>query len=179
MWFPSSQALPRTARSIVTKKPMLAIVMVVVASSSSGLQSAQPAPLSLKDASELHCAFTLYATGTWKNDDAVAQVRPSTLSVAFKDIDVENGFATAVGVFGPSTIIVRLASGSLHLMQIAAAGALYVTTVFEKEVRGGRLKAVHTRHEYTDVSLPGFTSRPEQYYGDCEVRQKPSSVENP
>ena len=23
--------------------------------------------------------------------------------------------------------------------------------------------------EYTDVSLPGFTSRPEQYYGDCEV----------
>jgi len=32
---------------------------------------------------------------------------------------------------------------------------------------GGKLRAVHTRHEYTEVSLPGFTSRPEQYYGDC------------
>ena len=29
--------------------------------------------------------------------------------------------------------------------------------------------AVHTRHEYTDVLLIGFTSRPEQYYGDCAI----------
>jgi len=28
---------------------------------------------------------------------------------------------------------------------------------------------VHTRHEYTEVRLPGFTSRPEQYYGECEI----------
>jgi hypothetical protein len=41
--------------------------------------------------------------------------------------------------------------------------------VFDKETRAGRLQAVHTRHEYTAVSLPGFTSRPEQYYGDCEA----------
>ena len=34
-------------------------------------------------------------------------------------------------------------------------------------VGDGKLRAVHTRHEYTEVSLPGFTSRPEQYYGDC------------
>ena len=26
-----------------------------------------------------------------------------------------------------------------------------------------------TRHEFTEVSLPGYTSSPEQYYGDCQV----------
>jgi hypothetical protein len=31
--------------------------------------------------------------------------------------------------------------------------------------------AVHTRHEYTDISLPGFTSRPEMYIGDCAAAQ--------
>jgi hypothetical protein len=50
-----------------------------------------------------------------------------------------------------------------------AYGALYVTTVFNTESRPGKLQAVHTRHEYTPVSVPGFTSRPEQYYGDCDV----------
>jgi hypothetical protein len=28
---------------------------------------------------------------------------------------------------------------------------------------------MHSRHEYTDVSLPGYTSSPEQYYGECEI----------
>jgi hypothetical protein len=41
--------------------------------------------------------------------------------------------------------------------------------VFDKENTPGKYKAVHTRHEYTEVSLPGFTSRPEQYYGECEI----------
>jgi hypothetical protein len=31
------------------------------------------------------------------------------------------------------------------------------------------MRAVHTRHEYTMISLPGFTSRPEQYYGECAI----------
>jgi len=47
------------------------------------------------------------------------------------------------------------------------AGPLYVTTVIAKETKDGRLMAVHTRHEYTQISMPGFTSRPEMYVGDC------------
>jgi hypothetical protein len=31
--------------------------------------------------------------------------------------------------------------------------------------------AVHTRHEYTDTRLVGFTSRPELYIGDCAVER--------
>jgi hypothetical protein len=49
------------------------------------------------------------------------------------------------------------------------SGPLYTTTVLAKESRDGRLLAIHTRHEYTDVSLPGFTSRPEMYLGECAV----------
>jgi hypothetical protein len=28
---------------------------------------------------------------------------------------------------------------------------------------------VHSRHEYYPTALPGFTSSPEQYYGECEI----------
>jgi hypothetical protein len=55
-------------------------------------------------------------------------------------------------------------------MQMDPYGAVYVTTIFNSETKNGRLLAVHTRHEYTPVQLPGLTSRPEQYYGDCQVR---------
>jgi hypothetical protein len=54
-------------------------------------------------------------------------------------------------------------------MQMHGAGPLYTTTVIARETKDGRLMAVHTRHEYTDISLPGFTSRPEMYVGDCRV----------
>ena len=66
-------------------------------------------------------------------------------------------------------IIVRLSAGTLHLVQSSSGGPLYVTTVFPEQTPDGKLKAVHTRHEFTALSLPGFTSRPEQYYGACEI----------
>ena len=52
-----------------------------------------------------------------------------------------------------------------------SSGPLHTTTVLARESREGRLLAVHTRLEYTDVSVPGFTSRPEMYVGDCEVKE--------
>jgi hypothetical protein len=41
--------------------------------------------------------------------------------------------------------------------------------VFDRPGRNGTLLAAHSRHEFTPVQLPGFTSRPEQYYGECDV----------
>lgn len=160
----------------MTVTQFVAFAGVIVTMSSQAAPEAQNPAGALRSASELQCAFSVYAIGTWNANEASARVQPSKLTVAFKDIDTQDGVATAVGAFGPSTIIVRLASGNLHLMQIAASGALYVTTVFDKEIRDGQLKAVHTRHEYTDVSLPGFTSRPEQYYGHCVVGPKRADV---
>ncbi len=54
-------------------------------------------------------------------------------------------------------------------MQLMNAGPLYLTTILAQPTEDGRLKAVHARHEYTQVRLPGFTSRPEMYLGDCAV----------
>jgi hypothetical protein len=111
------------------------------------------------------------ATGSWKGGEPQAEVKSSRLSLRFDAINTDEGTARVIGDFGPSDIIVRLSMGTLHLVQMFADGPMYMTTVFPKETRGGKLQAVHTRHEYTEVSLPGFTSRPEQYYGECDVQQ--------
>jgi len=117
------------------------------------------------------CRFPISATGTWKKGEPQAEVKPAELSLRFESINPDEGTARAIGNFGPSDIIVRLSLGTLHFVQVFNEGPLYTTTVFPKETRPGKLQAVHTRHEYTEVSLPGFTSRPEQYYGECEVQQ--------
>ena len=117
----------------------------------------------------VRCTFPVLATGTWVKGEAQGAIKPATLTVGFNNIDTQEGTAEAVGGAGKSHITVRLVGNYLNLMQMDPYGALYVTTIFGTETKPGRLQAVHTRHEYLPVSAPGFTSRPEQYYGDCEV----------
>jgi hypothetical protein len=123
----------------------------------------------LQSASRIDCQFTEIAKGDWTDEGAQFETSAIEFSAAFFDIDVESGTAEAEGRFGASYIIVRYAEGYLHFMQTLNSGPLYLTTVLAQESSAGRLKAVHTRHEYTQVSLPGFTSRPEIYLGDCSV----------
>jgi hypothetical protein len=118
----------------------------------------------------LRCTFAVQATGTWVAGAPKADVKPAKLSVAFDEIDVGGGTADTIGQFGPLHITVRLTGTTIHFMHMDTGGALYLTTVFapgKDPLPEGKLRAVHTRHEYTEVSLPGFTSRPEQYYGEC------------
>jgi hypothetical protein len=117
----------------------------------------------------ISCTFTTMASGTWSGGAAVAETKASKFSLGFDEIDADQGTARVIGSFGPSDIIVRFSAGTLHFVQSFREGPLYATTVFPQESRDGRLKAVHTRHEYTEVRLAGFTSRPEQYYGECEI----------
>lgn len=128
-----------------------------------------PAPR-LVNAKALTCTFPVMVTGTWKDGVAESARKPATLKIAFTSIDSQDGTADAVGDAGKSHITVRAVGNYLNLMQMDPYGAIYLTTVFNTETKSGRLLAVHTRHEYTPVQLPGLTSRPEQYYGDCEVR---------
>ena len=116
------------------------------------------------------CTFSLLATGTWTDGEAEAEVTDSTLSMRFVRIDTEDATAEAVGQFGSAHIITRLSGGYLHFVQMFQVGPLYATTIFDRETRDGKFMATHTRHEFTVVSLPGFTSRPEQYYGECDVQ---------
>jgi hypothetical protein len=123
----------------------------------------------LAKATRLSCTFSLMATGTWKNGAPSADVTPAKIMVTFTNINADEGTADAEGRFGGSFIVVRYSNDYLHLMQTHSSGPLYTTTVLARETKDGRLMAVHTRHEYTDISLPGFTSRPEMYLGDCAL----------
>ena len=146
-----------------------AICAAFLASSLAPTMSAQPARARLAAVKALDCTFTLNAVAAWKNGVPQAEVKTAQLAVRFDSVDPDDGTARVVGMFGPSDIIVRLSGDTLHLIQSFRDGPLYATTVFPKETRGGRLQAVHTRHEFTEVALPGYTSSPEQYYGDCQV----------
>jgi hypothetical protein len=123
----------------------------------------------LEAATRVECTFSMLATGTWDGAQPQAAVQPTELTATFHDIDVDEGTAEAASDFGDLYISVRYTTGYLHFMQMSNAGPLYVTTIFAHESTGGRMKAVHTRHEYTATIVRGFTSRPEMYVGDCAV----------
>ena len=125
----------------------------------------------LADATALTCTFPVIATGTWTDGEPEAELGTSTLSFQFVEVDTDGGTANAIGPFGPGHIITRLSGDYLHFMQIFNRGPLYTTSIINRETRDGKFMAVHTRHEYIDIRLVGFTSRPEQYYGECELAE--------
>ena len=117
----------------------------------------------------LKCEFLVHATGTWTIGTAQAPVNPEAFSLRFESIHAEEGTAQVRGAFSVTDITARLSAGSLHLFQVLPHGPLYMTTVFSTATRGGRLRAVHSRHEFTDDSQPSLSLRPRQYYGECEL----------
>jgi hypothetical protein len=147
---------------------MAAAVLALVINQAAQAQTVQLQER-LRKATRIECKFTALATGDWKGTTAQAAVSPATLEATFVDIDIDGGTAEAEGDLGESFIVVRYSHGYLHLMQISDAGPLRVTTVLAQPTSGGRMKAVQTRHEFSVVSLPGYTSRPEMYVGDCAV----------
>jgi hypothetical protein len=146
-----------------------AIVVLLVLCSPAHAQD--PPASSLARAKTLRCSFPQVATARWEGGTLKTQVKPSQLKLVFTSINLDEGTAGLVGQFGRSEIIARYSGGNLHLIESFRDGPLYITTVFAKESTPGKLQAVHARHEYADVVLPGFTSSPEQYYGECEVEQ--------
>ena len=125
----------------------------------------------LAGAKSIRCTFPLNATGTWKIGKAEAEVKPAKLVLEFTSINTDEGSAQLEGGSGTYDIIVRFSSGYLNFIQAFRDGPMYTTTVFQKETTQGKLKAVHSRHELFDFALPGYTSSPEQYYGECEIKQ--------
>ena len=142
-------------------------VGVLAVSLVGGTSALALAQVDLVDVTALDCTFTTIATGTWSDGVAEASQDGSTLTLRFEAIDTDGATAEIVGPYGASQIIVRQTGDYLHLVQMFLVGPLYTTTVIDRETTEGKRMAVHTRHEYTDTSLPGFTSRPEQYYGEC------------
>jgi len=147
-------------------KVVIAVVFLVFwPFASTGVTQVKPAT-----AKSVRCTFPLNATGTWKKDGSPeTAVNPSKLVLRFDAINVDEGTAQLRNGTVGSEIIVRFAEGYLHFIQSFRTGPMYTTTIFDKETSGGKLKAVHSRHEYFTTPLPGATSSPEQYYGECEI----------
>ena len=126
----------------------------------------------LANAKSVSCTFPQMSMGNWKADGTPqTDVKPATLTLTYMDIDTQDGTASVKGLVGNLYIIVRYVPGYLHFFATDNAGPVYLTTIFERANGPNKYKAVHTRHEFTDVQLAGFTSRPEQYLGDCEITE--------
>lgn len=124
----------------------------------------------LASVKSLQCSLQRQSTGAWLQDGtAEATVKPTKLMLRFESIDSDGGTAILRNGAMTTEVTIRLAEGYLHLMQAFRTGPLYTTTVFEAGATGKRFKVVHSRHEYFATPLPGATSSPEQYYGECEV----------
>jgi hypothetical protein len=154
-----------SVRRVMLLPPVMVLCGIGVSSRPASAQLT--APQRLWNAKSLACVFTVVSTGNWKDGQAHAEVTPAKFSLSFEAIDTDEGTARVVGAMGRSEIVVKLSNGTLHFVQSLDDGPVYLTSVFPKETTGGRLQAVHTRHEFTEVQLTGFTSRPEQYIGDC------------
>ena len=63
-----------------------------------------------------------------------------------------------------------LSGWSLYFVE-NSFGQLNLTTVFAQEAGPKRLKAVHSRHGYLQMTVGKFIAEPSvsQNYGDCEI----------
>ena len=136
---------------------------------SSGFAQSRALQQRLENAVKIDCTFPTMAMADWKDDVPSIATSDSEFEASFFDINVDEGSAESATRYGASYIVVRYSFGYLHLIQMINSGPLYVTTVLAQETSDGRLMAIHNRLEYSPTVLPGFTSRPEIYVGDCEV----------
>ena len=124
----------------------------------------------LADIDSLSCVFSVQAMGTWPDGEPQATVQTEPFTLQYGAISTEDGTAEFVrSRYGVAHIIARLSAGNLHLLEVSGSGSLYATTVFDAENSNGTFKAVHSRHAYIERILRDVTSRPYQYYGECEV----------
>jgi hypothetical protein len=150
--------------------------MAFVALAVQAMHAQATAPVALANVQRLKCSFTHRVLGTWEKDLVPAiETTPAKLSMVFDAIDTQDGTANVTEVTAPDAgaphITVRVLADNLHFLAMNISGSVYLTTVFaDRDSRAGKnFKAVHTRHEFTQTRLTGWTSRPEQYYGSCEV----------
>src|SRR5262249_36467968 len=145
-------------------------VATVLASCPTLAQGTDKNPLA--QVKSLKCKFTIYSSGSWKNGEPQAQIRqPEQLTLDVDEIDTDSGSARVAGTSGPADVVSLLTVSSLHFMERSVTGTLNITTVFVGEPNAKVFRAVHARHDYLPMSLPGFVSEPSvsQHYGTCEV----------
>jgi hypothetical protein len=156
--------------STLSRIGVVAAALVVAATNAALAQDTSKNPLAQVKA--LKCRFSVYTTGAWKNGEPQAQVRqPEQLMLDIDEIDTDSGSGRVTGTSGPADVVALLTVSSLHFMERSVTGTLNITTVFVGDPNGTTFRAVHARHDYLPMSLPGYTSEPSvsQHYGFCDA----------
>ena len=150
----------------------LVAVLALLSAHTMAAQSTDKNPLAL--IKSLKCTFPVYAVGSWKNGEPQAQIKQAAqFSLTIDQIDTDSGSGRVTGTAGPVEVTALLTVSSLHFMERSVTGTLNITTVFVSEGGAKRFRAVHSRHDYLPMSIPGFQSEPtvSQNYGMCEAGQ--------
>jgi hypothetical protein len=152
-------------------RTVLVTVIVSAVALTASAQTTDKNPLA--QVRHLKCRFSVYASASWtKAQEPQAQVRqPETLSLEIDDIDTDSGSGRVTGTAGPAEVTALLTISSLHFMERSVTGTLNITTVFAGDPDAKTFRAVHARHDYLPMSLPGFQSEPSvsQHYGVCDA----------
>jgi hypothetical protein len=155
---------------MIRRRFAAAAVVVLFSSQGAFAQSADRNPLAF--VKSLKCKFPVYSTGSWKNGEPQAQVKQAQeFSLQIDEIDVDGGTANVHATAGLIHVTALLTVSSLHFMERSVTGTLNITTVFVPESGAQQARAVHSRHDYLPMSIPGFVSEPtvSQNYGTCEL----------
>jgi len=151
-------------------KRAAAVLMVAAFAQGAMAQTTDKNPLA--QVKKLTCRFSIYASGSWtKTREPQAQVRqPETLTLEIDEIDTDSGSGRVTGTAGPADVTALLTLSSLHFMERSVTGTLNITTVFSGDPGATTFRAVHTRHDYLPMNLPGYESAPSvsQHYGVCD-----------
>jgi hypothetical protein len=153
---------------------MRILITAVLAALTSTAVWAQDAPAEppnpLASLKRLKCRFPVAASASWKAGEPQAQTRMQELGFEITAIDVQDGTAEYLGTAGKAYVTAVLSGWSLYFVE-NAVGQLNVTTVFSQEAAPKRLKAVHSRHGYLQMTVGRFVAEPSvsQNYGECEV----------
>ncbi len=155
------------------KRAILLLMTAAVCAPAANAQSVDKNPLAQVKA--LKCRFTVYSSAAWAKttQEPSAQVRqPETLALEIDEIDTDSGSGRITGTAGPVEVTALLTLSSLHFMERSVTGTLNITTVFAGVEGAKTFRAVHTRHDYLPLSLPGYQSDPSvsQHYGICESK---------
>jgi hypothetical protein len=155
---------------ILVRRPAAAFAAALAIGMGTPAWAQTPSPFT--EATGLVCSFTAMATGNWtRGGEPSVTTSPSEMAVEFTNLSVLDGSASLKGVTGNLLITVLPAGAHLHLVVTNTGGLFHLTSVSPSESRPGFYKAIHSRHELTEsaVIIPGYTSRPEQYIGECAV----------
>jgi hypothetical protein len=146
------------------------IAVVLVSGPVLGRDQAAEPPNPLASLKRLKCRFPVAASAVWKGGEPQAQTKMQELLFEIAAIDVQDGTAEYLGTAGRAYVTAVLSGWSLYFVE-NAVGQLNVTTVFSQEASPKRLKAVHSRHGYLQMTVGRFTAEPSvsQNYGECEV----------